>query len=88
MTAHGITDALRDAELLARAVITGGAAAFADYQEERDSLSGALFQVTDEIASFQWDMDQVKELHVRLSDAMKVETDHIAGFSKLKTIAA
>ena len=32
LTAHGITDALRDAELLARAAITGTAAAFDEYQ--------------------------------------------------------
>jgi hypothetical protein len=44
--------------------------------------------VTDAIASFQWNMDQVKTYHGDLSDAMKAKSDHIAGFSKLKTIAA
>ena len=87
LTAHGITDALRDAELLSNAVIAGRAAAFAEYQEERDSLSRPLFDVTDEIASFEWDMDQIKIYHGHLSDAMKAETDHVAGFSKRKTIA-
>ena len=38
LTAHGITDALRDAELLARAVAEGGDDALADYQSTRDGL--------------------------------------------------
>ena len=88
LTAHGITDAFRDSELLSRAVIAGREQAFADNQEERDSLSRTLFDVTDAIASFQWSMDQVKTHHGHLSDAMKAETNHIAGFTKLKTIAA
>lgn len=32
LTAHGITDALRDAELLARAILAGGDEALASYQ--------------------------------------------------------
>jgi len=39
LTAHGITDALRDAELLARAMIKSTAAAFADYETARDRKS-------------------------------------------------
>src|SRR6266550_1485225 len=35
LTAHGITDALRDAELLARAIMKGTIAAFADYEKTR-----------------------------------------------------
>ena len=68
--------------------VTGREQAFADYQEERDRLSRTLFDVTDAINSFQLSMDQVKTHHGHLSDAMKAETDHIAGFTKLKTIAA
>ena len=54
LTAHGITDALRDAELLARAVVQGTTAAFADYETTRHDLSRRLFEITDEIASFAW----------------------------------
>ena len=39
LTAHGITDALRDAELLARAILNGRARALEAYQHERDVLS-------------------------------------------------
>ena len=56
ITAHGITDALRDAELLAHAVVRGSGDALADYQAVRDELSLPLFQITDEIASYEWDL--------------------------------
>jgi flavin-dependent dehydrogenase len=73
ITAHGISDALRDAELLARAITTGTERAFADYQAERDRLSAELFAVTDEIAGYDWSLDRVRELHRALSDSMKPE---------------
>src|SRR6185436_8124121 len=62
ITAHGITDALRDAELLANAIVaTSGQgvaaqhAALAGYQETRDRLSRALWDATEEVACFGWD---------------------------------
>ena len=88
LTAHGITDALRDAELLARAVLDGRAQAFARYQAERDALSRALFETTDQIARFDWDLEKVKALHGKLSAAMKAETAHIANFSARTELAA
>ncbi|RDH78495.1 FAD-dependent monooxygenase [Mycolicibacterium moriokaense] len=81
ITAHGITDALRDAELLADAVLAaphGGRAqldATLDYQETRDRLSTALFDVTERIAGYQWSLGELRE-HLRvLSDAMRPEVD-------------
>jgi flavin-dependent dehydrogenase len=73
ITAHGISDALRDAELLALAVERGTDAALREYEERRDELSLELFDVTDEIASLEWDNDRLKTLHERLSGAMKRE---------------
>ncbi len=73
LTAHGITDALRDAELLARAVVECSETALAGYQSTRDAMATGLFDVTDEIASFAWDLPTVKEMHLRLSDEMKRE---------------
>ena len=61
LTAHGMTDALRDAELLARAVVAGGDDALAGYQVTRDELVKGLLDVTDRISSFEWDLDEVKE---------------------------
>jgi menaquinone-9 beta-reductase len=78
LTAHGITDALRDAELLARAIVAGGSHAMASYQQERDTLSIPLFRATDAIASFRWSLDEVKALHGLLSAAMRSETNHMA----------
>ena len=75
LTAHGITDALRDAELLARAVVEGGDGALAGYQETRDDLVKGLLDVTDRIASFEWDLDEAKEEHLVLSREMKAEVD-------------
>jgi len=73
ITAHGITDALRDAELLARAVEEGSDRAFADYEAARDALAGELFEVSDRIASFDWDIAAAKELHLALSEEMRRE---------------
>ena len=56
LTAHGITDALRDAELLSRAVAIGSAQALEEYQRERDALSLPFLRITDAIASFSWDL--------------------------------
>jgi 2-polyprenyl-6-methoxyphenol hydroxylase-like FAD-dependent oxidoreductase len=70
LTAHGITDAFRDAELLARAVGKGTDDALRDYQAVRDSVAREFMDVTDAIASLEWDMDEVKHLHHRLSKSM------------------
>jgi 2-polyprenyl-6-methoxyphenol hydroxylase-like FAD-dependent oxidoreductase len=77
LTAHGITDALRDAELLARAVVEGGDAALAQYQATRDSLVKGLLDVTDEISSFDWDLEKAKSLHMTLSREMNRELELI-----------
>src|SRR6185369_6271142 len=75
ITAHGITDALRDAELLAQAVLRGTDRALAEYESTRDELSRELFEITDAIAGFEWDLDTLKPLHLRLSRAMNTEVE-------------
>ncbi len=70
ITAHGISDALREAEFLARAVTTGSAAALANYQAGRDARVRSLLDITDRVASFEWDLDEVRTLHVALNRAM------------------
>ena len=74
LTAHGITDALIDAELLACAAAAGTDRALADYQQARDDRAMGLFDVTDAVASFEWDLRKVQQLHRALSDEMKKET--------------
>jgi flavin-dependent dehydrogenase len=88
LTAHGITDALRDAELLSRAIAIGSTAAFEAYQRERDALSLPFLRITDAIASFSWSLHEVKELHMQLSAAMKAEASHVAGLVRSPSLAA
>jgi 2-polyprenyl-6-methoxyphenol hydroxylase-like FAD-dependent oxidoreductase len=72
ITSHGMTDALRDAELLARAVGRGTDAALPDYQDARDEQSEAVFEATDEIASYEWSLERLQELHHIISSADRV----------------
>jgi len=73
LTAHGITDALRDAGLLASAIDAGSDRALAEYQEQRDALSRDLFDATDAIAGFSWSLGEVQRLHEVLAKAMAHE---------------
>lgn len=94
ITAHGITDALRDAELLARALdrlLSGEVAppaALADYERARDALSVELFAATDTVAGFAWDLAQVQQLHLVLSDVMQREVDVLGGLDLRPVVAA
>ena len=81
LTAHGITDALIDAELLAHAVAADTEAAFAGYQSARDRLAVGHFEVTDAVASFEWDLPTVQQLHRALSDEMKKESIEVKNFA-------
>jgi flavin-dependent dehydrogenase len=83
ITTHGITDALRDAELLSDAVLEGlgGASpvvALARYEATRDRLSKALYEVTESVCRYDWDGEQIRALLRRVSSAMSDEVDHLA----------
>lgn len=84
LSAHGLTDALRDAELLATAVIDGlGGRASLDealehYQSTRDRLSIPLFDVVDRVASQQWDDAEIGQLLLQLSRTMADEVEALA----------
>jgi len=84
ISAHGITDALRDAELLARSILTCFADdaserdALADYEATRDRLSLPLFEVVDRIASHEWDEAEISDLLLRLNSAMASEIETLA----------
>jgi 2-polyprenyl-6-methoxyphenol hydroxylase-like FAD-dependent oxidoreductase len=89
LSSHGLTDALRDAELLARAIIgvvVDGADerdALAAYQTTRDALSTALFDVMDVIAGHQWTDDEIPGLLLQLSAAMAEEVAALAALSPI-----
>jgi 2-polyprenyl-6-methoxyphenol hydroxylase-like FAD-dependent oxidoreductase len=85
---HGLTDAFRDAELLARAVI--GAHddasmlddALVQYQAARDQFGTPLFEVVDRIASHQWDDAEIAHLLLQLSSAMADEVETLAALDQ------
>ena len=67
ITAHGISDALREAELLCRAVLADSPEALSAYQAARDTRVRGLMDVTDRIASFEWSLDEVRAEHLVLN---------------------
>jgi flavin-dependent dehydrogenase len=83
LTTHGITDALRDADLLTDEVLSvfGGATteavSLARYQSTRDRLSSRLFDATERVASYNWDLHQVRTLLRQVSATMNEEVDHL-----------
>jgi 2-polyprenyl-6-methoxyphenol hydroxylase-like FAD-dependent oxidoreductase len=89
LTAHGLTDALRDAELLARAITASMSGemsetdALAGYQASRDRLSEQLFWITDTIASHRWTDAEIGPLLRQLSASMADEVDVLASLDAL-----
>jgi 2-polyprenyl-6-methoxyphenol hydroxylase-like FAD-dependent oxidoreductase len=82
ITTHGMTDALRDAELLADAVLamlsgSKEASVMANYERTRDRLSCEMFNVTEAVAAYDWELDRVRHLLREVSSAMGDEVDHL-----------
>jgi len=83
LATHGMTDAFRDAELLADAangLLQGEeeAVALAAYQNRRDGIAAPMFPAADEVGSYRWSLPRVNELLLELSAAMKVEATALA----------
>jgi flavin-dependent dehydrogenase len=78
LSTHGITDALRDAETLARAVAPGAADDLDRYAGDRDRVVGPMFDVVDRIAGYGWDSNQIRRHLLDLSSAMSPELELIA----------
>jgi 2-polyprenyl-6-methoxyphenol hydroxylase-like FAD-dependent oxidoreductase len=89
ISAHGLTDALRDAELLARAVVDGFGtepsldAALTNFGVTRDRLSIRLFDVVDRISSYQWDDAEIADLLLQLSSSMTDEVETLAALDEV-----
>jgi flavin-dependent dehydrogenase len=91
LSTHGITDALRDAQPLARSLAEAGGAAglgvadlgaaLSRFASERDRVVGRLFDVVDRIAGYGWDLTQLPRHLLELSSAMSEEMELIAGTS-------
>ena len=83
-TAHGITDALLDAHYLSDALIAGDAREYAD---TRAGQSLRFFEITQRIASFDWKLDELRLLHTRLNDCMKLEHEEIGNAGAALNVA-
>ncbi len=81
ISAHGLTDALRDAELLARAAVDGLGnesaldEALEHYQRTRDRLAIPLFDAVDRIAGQQWNDPEIAQLVLQMNAAMADEAE-------------
>lgn len=83
ITAHGMSDAVRDAELLADALLellSGGVAervALARYQATRDRLSDGFMTATEAVAAYDWDFEGIRAVLRQVSSAMSDEVDYL-----------
>jgi flavin-dependent dehydrogenase len=83
ISAHGMTDGLRDADLLANGILetlsghADEAVALAAYQATRDRLSAQFREATEEVAGYDWDGTRARELLRTVSSAMSDEVDHL-----------
>jgi 2-polyprenyl-6-methoxyphenol hydroxylase-like FAD-dependent oxidoreductase len=82
-TAHGITDAFRDAETLVRGWVESGDAGLARYHEARNDVSLGLFETTDRIAGGGWSTEELGALHHGLSRQMNLGVELIRGWGAL-----
>ena len=79
ITAHGLTDALRDAEYLGRAIdagLSGTAAmddALAGYERTRDEQTLPMLHAGDVIASYRWSYEEAGRVHREMSRTMQRE---------------
>ena len=84
MSTHGMTDAFRDAELLARAVLAAPEPgptqreSLAEYESVRDALALPLLDVTERLASYDWEITEVRQLLMRLASVMAEELELLA----------
>jgi len=76
LTAHGITDAFRDAEVLSQNLLNGESPQ--TFEETRNACSIELFELTNKIASFEWSLNELKGMHLRLNEIMKAEQAFMA----------
>jgi flavin-dependent dehydrogenase len=94
MTAHGMTSALRDADLAARAAwsalsgLESEAAAWCRYEEERDRFARPLIDAIDEVVAYRHDLSHVQEAHLALSRVMQAEYRALVDDAAPLTLAA
>jgi flavin-dependent dehydrogenase len=79
ISAHGISDALRDAELCARAVdrslrhVDDEAAAMSEYWRVRDQLSSRIYREAAALAAYRWDAAEASARMRAISESVRDE---------------
>lgn len=88
ISAHGISDALRDAELCARAIDTALGdpsledAAFGWYHEMRDRVSVDVYEAAADLARYEWDPDTASRRMRTISEATRAECELLTGLPR------
>jgi flavin-dependent dehydrogenase len=89
LSAHGITDAFRDAELSARAILaawsdpTSESAALRRFHTIRDGFAAPMFHATAKLATYDWTTDEALALLSTMGDEGEREA---RGLAALPTI--
>jgi flavin-dependent dehydrogenase len=88
ISAHGITDALRDAELLAAAAaqelgrhgsgLLAEAERLVAYESARRTVGEPLALIVDRVARYDWNLDELRDLLIDLSRTMSREVEQLA----------
>jgi flavin-dependent dehydrogenase len=87
ISAHGISDAFRDAELCARAVDmvlrepSNGASALSGYEGQRDSLSREMYRESEGLAAYRWDAAEASARMRAISNAVHRECEALLALS-------
>jgi len=85
ISAHGISDALRDAEICARAIDRAlcnpaeALEAMMAYQDLRDELSAPIFRESQALAEYRWGPGEASRRMRIVSEAVKAECDFLRG---------
>ncbi|MBS3647305.1 FAD-dependent monooxygenase [Pseudaminobacter sp. 19-2017] len=87
LTSHGISDAMRDAEGVASALLADSEAAMRRFEDERDAFALPILEATEAISSFEWAIEELPERHKRFSDVLKAETALLAARSACDRVA-
>jgi 2-polyprenyl-6-methoxyphenol hydroxylase-like FAD-dependent oxidoreductase len=88
ISAHGMSDALRDAELCARAVDRAlrapaeAVVAMTEYQHTRDRLSVGMLRESRALARYGWDAAEASARMRRISDHVRTECEVLESFGQ------
>ena len=77
ITAHGMTDALRDANELARAIVEDTPQAWQEFEAGHERFARSFVDLSDQIATYRMPLPELQSAHKVLSKLMNEECDYI-----------